>query len=184
MQHKWKHWKCPCWFISTVPHVFTFAFNLCLQTPYCPPDTELLEEAVEVFRCFLTWPEPYSSVCRNLLSTLQLEIKAPGKYRLVCSQVAAVYAPVCLAVYAPVCSLFSLKPRNWPPPSGKSKSCTFKERAKRHFFAYTINITNISNDRKMTLGWTWHFILTWNYLEADKAPGFPKQKSGSHLHWI
>ncbi|XP_041642285.1 phosphoinositide 3-kinase regulatory subunit 5 isoform X2 [Cheilinus undulatus] len=49
-----------------------------LQTPYCPPDTELLEEAIAVFRCFLTWPEPYSSVCRKLLSTLQLEIKAPG----------------------------------------------------------------------------------------------------------
>ncbi|XP_053711946.1 phosphoinositide 3-kinase regulatory subunit 5-like isoform X2 [Synchiropus splendidus] len=53
-------------------------YSTLLQTPYCPPDRELLEEAIEVFRCFLTWPEPYCSVCRNLLSTLQLEIKAPG----------------------------------------------------------------------------------------------------------
>lgn len=35
---------------------------------------------MEVFRCFLTWPEPYSSVCRDLLSTLSLELKAPGKH--------------------------------------------------------------------------------------------------------
>lgn len=55
---------------------------LWLQTPYCPPDTDLLEDAMEVFRNFLTWPEPYCSVCKNLLSTLQLEIKAPGKYRV------------------------------------------------------------------------------------------------------
>ncbi|XP_019714390.1 phosphoinositide 3-kinase regulatory subunit 5-like [Hippocampus comes] len=39
---------------------------------------ELLESAMEVFSAFITWPEPYYSVCRNLLSTLQLEIKAPG----------------------------------------------------------------------------------------------------------
>lgn len=52
-----------------------------LQTPYCPPDTELLEEALEVFYSFLTWPEPYCSVCRELLSMLQMEIKAPGKYK-------------------------------------------------------------------------------------------------------
>ena len=52
-----------------------------LQTPYCPPDKELIEKAIEVFRFFLTWPEPYCSVCKDLLSTLQLEIKAPGKYR-------------------------------------------------------------------------------------------------------
>uniref|UniRef100_A0AAQ5YR50 Phosphoinositide 3-kinase regulatory subunit 5 n=1 Tax=Amphiprion ocellaris TaxID=80972 RepID=A0AAQ5YR50_AMPOC len=59
------------------PLAIMFSSTL-LQTPYCPPDTELLEEAIEVFCTFLTWPEPYSSVCRKLLSTLQLEIKAPG----------------------------------------------------------------------------------------------------------
>ncbi|KAM3865293.1 phosphoinositide 3-kinase regulatory subunit 5-like [Diretmus argenteus] len=66
-----------CQYELVAPLAIMFSSTL-LQTPYCPPDTELLEEAIEVFRCFLTWPEPYCSVCRNLLSTLQLEIKAPG----------------------------------------------------------------------------------------------------------
>ncbi|KAE8299979.1 Phosphoinositide 3-kinase regulatory subunit 5 [Larimichthys crocea] len=66
-----------CQYELVTPLAIMFSSTL-LQTPYCPPDAELLEEAVEVFRHFLTWPEPYSSVCRNLLSTLQLEIKAPG----------------------------------------------------------------------------------------------------------
>uniref|UniRef100_A0A8D3AYI8 Phosphoinositide 3-kinase regulatory subunit 5 n=1 Tax=Scophthalmus maximus TaxID=52904 RepID=A0A8D3AYI8_SCOMX len=66
-----------CQYELVVPLAIMFSSTL-LQTPHCPPNTELLEEAVEVFRCFLTWPEPYCSVCKNLLSTLQLEIKAPG----------------------------------------------------------------------------------------------------------
>nr|XP_020466614.1 phosphoinositide 3-kinase regulatory subunit 5 isoform X2 [Monopterus albus] len=66
-----------CQYELVVPLAIMFSSTL-LQTPYCPPDTEMLEEAIEVFHCFLTWPEPYCSVCRNLLSTLQLEIKAPG----------------------------------------------------------------------------------------------------------
>ncbi|XP_069024352.1 phosphoinositide 3-kinase regulatory subunit 5 [Embiotoca jacksoni] len=66
-----------CQYELVAPLAIMFSSTL-LQTPYCPPDTELLEEAIEVFCCFLTWPEPYCSVCRKLLSTLQLEIKAPG----------------------------------------------------------------------------------------------------------
>ncbi|XP_074545415.1 phosphoinositide 3-kinase regulatory subunit 5 [Halichoeres trimaculatus] len=66
-----------CQYELVAPLAIMFSAAL-LQTPYCPPDTELLEEALAVFRCFITWPEPYCSVCRNLLSTLQLEIKAPG----------------------------------------------------------------------------------------------------------
>ncbi|XP_068178594.1 phosphoinositide 3-kinase regulatory subunit 5 isoform X2 [Antennarius striatus] len=66
-----------CQYELVAPLAIMFSYTL-LQTPYCPPDTELLEEAIDVFRCFLTWPEPYSSVCKNLLLTLQLEIKAPG----------------------------------------------------------------------------------------------------------
>ncbi|XP_061534619.1 phosphoinositide 3-kinase regulatory subunit 5 [Phycodurus eques] len=66
-----------CQYELVAPLAVTFASTL-LQTPYCPPDTELLERAMEAFRGFLTWPEPYCSLCRNLLSTLQLEIKAPG----------------------------------------------------------------------------------------------------------
>ncbi|CAL8332671.1 unnamed protein product [Merluccius merluccius] len=66
-----------CQYELVAPLAIMFSSTL-LQTPYCPPDAELLEEAMEAFRCFLTWPEPYCSVCRNLLSTLQQEIKAPG----------------------------------------------------------------------------------------------------------
>ncbi|KAL6110209.1 pik3r5 [Pungitius sinensis] len=67
--------QCQYELVAPLAIMFTSAL---LQTPYCPPDATLLEEAVEVFRCFLTWPEPYCSVCRHLLSTLQLEMKAPG----------------------------------------------------------------------------------------------------------
>ncbi|KAL6455767.1 hypothetical protein MHYP_G00356180 [Metynnis hypsauchen] len=48
-----------------------------LQTPYSP-DGDLLAEACEVFHGFLTWPEPYSTVCRSLLTTVQQELRAPG----------------------------------------------------------------------------------------------------------
>ncbi|XP_047435083.1 phosphoinositide 3-kinase regulatory subunit 5 isoform X2 [Mugil cephalus] len=66
-----------CQYELVAPLAIMFSSTL-LQTPYCPPDTELLEEAIEVFCEFLTWPEPYCSVCKKLLSTLHLEIKAPG----------------------------------------------------------------------------------------------------------
>ncbi|XP_041837983.1 phosphoinositide 3-kinase regulatory subunit 5 [Melanotaenia boesemani] len=66
-----------CQYELVAPLAIMFSSTL-LQTPFCPLDTEILEEAVEVFCCFLTWPEPYSSVCKELLSTLQLEIKVPG----------------------------------------------------------------------------------------------------------
>ncbi|XP_017283192.1 phosphoinositide 3-kinase regulatory subunit 5 [Kryptolebias marmoratus] len=66
-----------CQYELVVPLAIMFTSTL-LQTPYCPPGTDLLEKALGVFYCFLTWPEPYCSVCRELLSTLHLEIKAPG----------------------------------------------------------------------------------------------------------
>ncbi|KAM4750796.1 phosphoinositide 3-kinase regulatory subunit 5 [Anableps anableps] len=66
-----------CQYELVAPLAIMFTSTL-LQTPYCPPNSELLEEALEVFYSFLTWPEPYCSVCRELLSMLQVEIKAPG----------------------------------------------------------------------------------------------------------
>ncbi|XP_045073514.1 phosphoinositide 3-kinase regulatory subunit 5-like [Coregonus clupeaformis] len=66
-----------CQYELVAPLAIMFSSTL-LQTPFCPPDMELLEEACEVFGCFLTWPEPYCSVCKGLLSTLHQEIKAPG----------------------------------------------------------------------------------------------------------
>ncbi|KAA8594989.1 hypothetical protein FQN60_012124 [Etheostoma spectabile] len=74
---KTKEVQDQCQYELVAPLAIMFSSTL-LQTPYCPPDPELLEEAIKVFRCFLTWPEPYCSVCKSLLSTLQLEIKAPG----------------------------------------------------------------------------------------------------------
>ncbi|XP_062852618.1 phosphoinositide 3-kinase regulatory subunit 5 [Trichomycterus rosablanca] len=49
-----------------------------LQAPYCPVESGLLMEAREVFHSFLTWPEPYSTVCHHVLTTIQQELKAPG----------------------------------------------------------------------------------------------------------
>ncbi|XP_011472108.1 phosphoinositide 3-kinase regulatory subunit 5 isoform X2 [Oryzias latipes] len=66
-----------CQYELVAPLAIMFLSTL-LQTPYLPPDTDLLEEAIKVFYIFLTWPEPYCSVCRDLLSTLQLEMKSPG----------------------------------------------------------------------------------------------------------
>uniref|UniRef100_A0A3B4GEQ9 Phosphoinositide 3-kinase regulatory subunit 5 n=1 Tax=Pundamilia nyererei TaxID=303518 RepID=A0A3B4GEQ9_9CICH len=36
---------------------------------------------MDVFCHFLTWPEPYCSVCKKLLSTIQLEMKAPISFQ-------------------------------------------------------------------------------------------------------
>nr|XP_015809936.2 phosphoinositide 3-kinase regulatory subunit 5 isoform X1 [Nothobranchius furzeri]XP_015809937.2 phosphoinositide 3-kinase regulatory subunit 5 isoform X1 [Nothobranchius furzeri] len=66
-----------CQYELVVPLAVMFTSTL-LQTPYCPQSSEILEDAIEVFYTFLTWPEPYCGVCKELLSTLQLEIKAPG----------------------------------------------------------------------------------------------------------
>ncbi|KAL1005927.1 hypothetical protein UPYG_G00065740 [Umbra pygmaea] len=66
-----------CQYELVAPLAIMFSSTL-LQTPFCPPNMELLEEACEVFSCFLTWPEPYCSVCKALLSTLHQELKAPG----------------------------------------------------------------------------------------------------------
>ncbi|KAG7491624.1 hypothetical protein MATL_G00005620 [Megalops atlanticus] len=66
-----------CQYELVAPLVLMFSSTL-LQTPYFPSDCTILTEACEVFRCFLTWPEPYCSLCRNLLTTLHEELKAPG----------------------------------------------------------------------------------------------------------
>ncbi|KAJ8001910.1 hypothetical protein DPEC_G00174320 [Dallia pectoralis] len=66
-----------CQYDLVVPLAIMFSSTL-LQTPFCPPDMELLEEACTVFGSFLYWPEPYCSVCKTLLSNLQQELKAPG----------------------------------------------------------------------------------------------------------
>uniref|UniRef100_A0A673L0X3 Phosphoinositide 3-kinase regulatory subunit 5 n=1 Tax=Sinocyclocheilus rhinocerous TaxID=307959 RepID=A0A673L0X3_9TELE len=73
-----------CHYELVAPLALMFESTL-LQMPLCPSDGEILTEACEVFHGFLAWPEPYCSVCRNLLSTLHQELRAPGisYYRLV-----------------------------------------------------------------------------------------------------
>ncbi|KAJ8345139.1 hypothetical protein SKAU_G00293320 [Synaphobranchus kaupii] len=59
------------------PLALMFSSTL-LLTPYLPPDCPLLARACEVFSGFLSWPEPYGGVCRDLLTVIHLELKAPG----------------------------------------------------------------------------------------------------------
>uniref|UniRef100_A0A8C2DQG2 Phosphoinositide 3-kinase regulatory subunit 5 n=1 Tax=Cyprinus carpio TaxID=7962 RepID=A0A8C2DQG2_CYPCA len=66
-----------CRYELVAPLALMFESTL-LQMPLCPSDGEILTEACEVFHDFLAWPEPYCSVCRNLLSTLHQELRAPG----------------------------------------------------------------------------------------------------------
>ncbi|KAL2087095.1 hypothetical protein ACEWY4_018154 [Coilia grayii] len=66
-----------CQYQLVAPLALMFTSTL-QQTPFCPPDGELLLEAYEVFYSFLTWPEPYCGVCSSLLSLLQQELRAPG----------------------------------------------------------------------------------------------------------
>uniref|UniRef100_A0A8C1X769 Phosphoinositide 3-kinase regulatory subunit 5 n=1 Tax=Cyprinus carpio TaxID=7962 RepID=A0A8C1X769_CYPCA len=66
-----------CHYELVAPLALMFESTL-LQMPLCPSDGEILTEACEVFHGFLAWPEPYCSVCRNLLSTLHQELRAPG----------------------------------------------------------------------------------------------------------
>lgn len=66
-----------CEYELVAPLTIMFESTL-IQTPYCPIECDLLVEACEVFHGFLTWPEPYSSVCHSVLTTIQQELRAPG----------------------------------------------------------------------------------------------------------
>ncbi|XP_024271430.1 phosphoinositide 3-kinase regulatory subunit 5-like isoform X3 [Oncorhynchus tshawytscha] len=47
-------------------------------TPHFSSDSGVLQEACEVFHCFLSWPEPCCSASRHLLSLIQQELRVPG----------------------------------------------------------------------------------------------------------
>ncbi|KAG7327075.1 hypothetical protein KOW79_010476 [Hemibagrus wyckioides] len=66
-----------CEYELVAPLTIMFESTL-LQTPYCPIECDVLLQAREVFHGFLTWPEPYSSVCRSVLTTITQELRAPG----------------------------------------------------------------------------------------------------------
>ncbi|KAK6479675.1 phosphoinositide 3-kinase regulatory subunit 5-like [Huso huso] len=64
-------------YVLVAPLALMF-FSTLLRTPHFPPDCTLLKEACEIYHSFLTWPEPYCSVCRDLLTFIHQELKAPG----------------------------------------------------------------------------------------------------------
>ncbi|XP_068386596.1 phosphoinositide 3-kinase regulatory subunit 5 isoform X1 [Eschrichtius robustus] len=49
-----------------------------LCTPHFPPDSDLLLKAAKTYHRFLTWPVPYCSICQELLTFIDAELKAPG----------------------------------------------------------------------------------------------------------
>ncbi|XP_035252970.1 phosphoinositide 3-kinase regulatory subunit 5-like [Anguilla anguilla] len=66
-----------CQYELVAPLALIFSSAL-LRTPFLPPHCPLLAHACEVFSGFLSWPEPYGGVCRDLLTVLRLELRAPG----------------------------------------------------------------------------------------------------------
>ncbi|XP_052614147.1 phosphoinositide 3-kinase regulatory subunit 5 isoform X3 [Peromyscus californicus insignis] len=53
-------------------------YSTVLCTPHFPPDSDLLLKAASTYHCFLTWPVPYCSICQELLTFIDAELKAPG----------------------------------------------------------------------------------------------------------
>ncbi|XP_041078364.1 phosphoinositide 3-kinase regulatory subunit 5-like [Polyodon spathula] len=64
-------------YVLVAPLALMF-FSTVLRTPHFPPDCTLLKEACEIYHRFLTWPEPYCSICRDLLTFIHQELKTPG----------------------------------------------------------------------------------------------------------
>ncbi|XP_003791146.1 phosphoinositide 3-kinase regulatory subunit 5 [Otolemur garnettii] len=53
-------------------------YSTVLCTPHFPPDSDLLLKAASTYHHFLTWPVPYCSICQELLTFIDAELKAPG----------------------------------------------------------------------------------------------------------
>uniref|UniRef100_A0A4W2E3W4 Phosphoinositide 3-kinase regulatory subunit 5 n=1 Tax=Bos indicus x Bos taurus TaxID=30522 RepID=A0A4W2E3W4_BOBOX len=53
-------------------------YSTVLCTPHFPPDSDLLLKASRTYHRFLTWPVPYCSICQELLTFIDAELKAPG----------------------------------------------------------------------------------------------------------
>ncbi|XP_049622313.1 phosphoinositide 3-kinase regulatory subunit 5 [Suncus etruscus] len=60
-----------------VPLALLF-YSTVLGTPHFPPDSDLLLKASRTYHQFLTWPVPYCSICQELLTFIDAELKAPG----------------------------------------------------------------------------------------------------------
>uniref|UniRef100_A0A8C0SLB7 Phosphoinositide 3-kinase regulatory subunit 5 n=1 Tax=Canis lupus familiaris TaxID=9615 RepID=A0A8C0SLB7_CANLF len=53
-------------------------YSTVLCTPHFPPDSDLLLKAARTYHRFLTWPVPYCSICQELLTFIDAELKAPA----------------------------------------------------------------------------------------------------------
>lgn len=80
VEHSRKEQGLP-WNISELPLTRTslLAAPSPSQTPHFPPDSDLLLKAAQTYHRFLTWPVPYCSICQELLTFIDAELKAPGK---------------------------------------------------------------------------------------------------------
>lgn len=82
VEHSRREWVC-----SGIPVSALLPRPLCLllsfpsQTPHFPPDSDLLLKAARTYHRFLTWPVPYCSICQELLTFIDAELKAPGEWR-------------------------------------------------------------------------------------------------------
>ncbi|XP_038633191.1 phosphoinositide 3-kinase regulatory subunit 5 [Scyliorhinus canicula] len=66
-----------CQYDLLVPLALMF-YSATLRTPYFPPECKLLQKAYNIYHSLLTWPVPYCNVCKDLLTFIQDEMKAPG----------------------------------------------------------------------------------------------------------
>ncbi|XP_038598027.1 phosphoinositide 3-kinase regulatory subunit 5 isoform X3 [Tachyglossus aculeatus] len=66
-----------CRYDLFIPLALLF-YSTVLSTPHFPEDSDLLLQAASTYHGFLTWPIPYSSVCRELLTVIEAERRAPG----------------------------------------------------------------------------------------------------------
>ncbi|XP_067914164.1 phosphoinositide 3-kinase regulatory subunit 5 isoform X2 [Heterodontus francisci] len=66
-----------CQYDLLVPLALMF-YSATLRTPYFPPECNLLKDAYNIYHGLLTWPVPYCNICKDLLTFIQDEMKAPG----------------------------------------------------------------------------------------------------------
>ncbi|XP_054834796.1 phosphoinositide 3-kinase regulatory subunit 5 [Eublepharis macularius] len=67
--------KCDYDLLTPLALLFSSAV---LCTSHFPSNSDLLWRARKTYRGFLTWPVPYCDICRELLTFIDSEIKAPG----------------------------------------------------------------------------------------------------------
>ncbi|XP_055509599.1 LOW QUALITY PROTEIN: phosphoinositide 3-kinase regulatory subunit 5 [Leucoraja erinacea] len=66
-----------CQYDLLVPLALMF-YSSALQIPFFPPESILLKNAYSIYHNLLTWPVPYCDICKDLLTFIDDELKAPG----------------------------------------------------------------------------------------------------------